>query len=131
MVSNTMQYLIPKSDYNHSFNNFKICNICQNSPKEIKSKTGARFEPVTHRLLSSLKQSKLCRMLLNFVRIKTIMKGHFYCLFWKEVYRYFTMEVFFHSKYALLPVYALNTFWNKQCLIHLISNLKISHGHYI
>ena len=41
----------------HDFQNFKFYNICpqilQNSTKEMKSKTGARFESATHGLLAS------------------------------------------------------------------------------
>ena len=48
---------ILKYDYNHGFRNFKICNICPKnafikSHKGEKSKTYARFEPMTYRLLN-------------------------------------------------------------------------------
>ena len=49
---------ILKSDYNHGFKNFKLYNISpkiqlwnSSKKKKIKTKTGARFEPSTHRSL--------------------------------------------------------------------------------
>ena len=52
VVWDTLPYL--QSNYNHSFKNFKICKICPQNAfvKLIKSKTGARFKPTTHRLVA-------------------------------------------------------------------------------
>ena len=56
----TVKKTLLKSDYNYVFKNFKILkNLTfapkihlQDSTKQIKSKTCARFEPATHGLLT-------------------------------------------------------------------------------
>ena len=64
---------ILKYDYNNGFENFKIYNFCQKNAKFHKSKTGAWFEPTTHRLLTlTLQPTELRRKLPNVVQIKLI-----------------------------------------------------------
>ena len=53
----TMMKRIPKSDCNHGFKIFKICNDCSKNgfiklKRNKKNRIGARFEPVTRSLLA-------------------------------------------------------------------------------
>ena len=59
--------------YNNCFENFKMNNFCQKNVfiKVHESKTGAWFEPTTHRLLAlTLQPTELRRKLPNVVQIK-------------------------------------------------------------
>ena len=75
---------ILNSNYNHGLKNFSKSvtfapkNAFIKFYKLIKSKTGARFEPATHRLLDSPSTDWATRKVNN----KT---SHFHCLFRKEV----------------------------------------------